>query len=97
MEEQNVQNEITINLKSVFLAFWNRKELQEYVIIINLTEREIEVLRLVCRGYTNKRITKKLYISTHTVKAHISSIMYKLKAKNRTETVYKALKQFIIE
>ena len=65
--------------------------------IINLTEREIEVLRLVCRGYTNKRIAKKLYISTYTVKAQISSIKYKLKAKNRTEAVYKALKQYLIE
>ena len=65
--------------------------------IINLTEREIEVLRLVCKGYTNKRIAKKLFISAHTVKAHISSIIYKLKAKNRTEAVYIAMKFDIIK
>ena len=48
----------------------------------NLTEREIAVLKLIMLGYPNSQISKKIFISTHTVKAHIASIMRKLNAKN---------------
>lgn len=63
----------------------------------NLTEREIAVLKLIMLGYPNSQISKMIFISTHTVKAHIASIMRKLNAKNRTNAVYIALKNNLVD
>lgn len=48
-----------------------------------LTNREKEVLKLLAKGYTNPEIAQMLYISPHTVKAHVAAILKKLNAKNR--------------
>ncbi|MGB7860603.1 MAG: response regulator transcription factor [Acidimicrobiia bacterium] len=50
-----------------------------------LTEREEEVLLTVARGRTNSEIAEELHISLSTVKAHLSSLMTKLDARNRVE------------
>lgn len=63
---------------------------------MNLTNREMEVLDLISKGYSNKEIATKLLITTHTVKAHTSSIKVKLNAKTSPEAVYKAVKQMVI-
>jgi DNA-binding NarL/FixJ family response regulator len=55
-----------------------------------LTKREIEVLRLICNGDDNNEIAEKLYISRHTAKAHVKSILRKLGAKNRVRAAYLA-------
>jgi DNA-binding CsgD family transcriptional regulator len=55
-----------------------------------LTERELEVLYKVAEGLTNKEIGHQLFISTHTVRAHMRKIYEKLHVKNRTEAVFKA-------
>jgi DNA-binding NarL/FixJ family response regulator len=52
-----------------------------------LTPRELEVLQLVSLGMTNKEIGRRLGISEHTVKFHVSSICGKLGAASRTEAV----------
>jgi two-component system, NarL family, response regulator YdfI len=52
-----------------------------------LTEREQEVLTMLAEGLSNKEISSRLNISTHTVKFHISSILGKLGATSRTEAV----------
>lgn len=62
-----------------------------------LTPRELEVLRLLAQGLQNKEIAAELVISERTVKFHVSSIMGKLGAGNRTETVALAAQQGLIE
>ena len=51
----------------------------------NLSKREQEVLDLISLGKTNNDIANTLYISTRTVKFHVSSILAKLNVRNRTE------------
>jgi DNA-binding NarL/FixJ family response regulator len=62
-----------------------------------LTEREIEVLRLVASGNANKIVADHLTISEETVKAHMRKILSKLGANDRTHAVAIALKRGIIE
>ncbi len=49
-----------------------------------LTQREVEVLRLVSEGLTDAEIAEQLYISPRTVMAHVSNLLGKLNAANRT-------------
>ena len=56
-----------------------------------LTEREMEVLTLVGRGYTNKAIGIQLSISDRTVQGHLAKIFNKLQAASRTEAVMRAV------
>ena len=58
----------------------------------SLTSRELEVLRLVMRGLQNKEIAHELVVTERTVKFHVSSILMKLGAGNRTEAVAIATK-----
>ncbi len=55
-----------------------------------LSEREIEVLRLIAEGYANGEIARKLYIATGTVKRHINNIYGKLDVRSRTQAVARA-------
>jgi DNA-binding NarL/FixJ family response regulator len=62
-------------------------ELAEHYAEDDLSEREIEVLREVARGTSNKIIASHLSISEATVKAHIKNVMLKLAASDRTHAV----------
>lgn len=50
-----------------------------------LTERELDVVRLVARGRTNQEVAAELFVSLSTVKTHLASIQAKLGARNRVE------------
>ncbi|MGE7842486.1 LuxR C-terminal-related transcriptional regulator [Lysinibacillus sp. NPDC093712] len=54
---------------------------------LHLTERESMILGLLAEGYDNKKIASLLFLSEHTIRDYVSSLMTKLKAKNRTQVV----------
>lgn len=62
-----------------------------------LTPREIDVLRLIAAGNSNKRVADKLSIAETSVKSHVENILSKLGANDRTHAVTIALKRRIIE
>ncbi|WP_055105709.1 response regulator transcription factor [Paenibacillus ihumii] len=62
-----------------------------------LTKREIEVLPLIAKGYGNKEIAEKLFISVKTVEVHKAKIMEKLGLKSRPELVEYALKKKLLD
>ncbi len=72
-------------------------DLAEHATDETLTEREIEVLRLIAAGNANKNIADRLNIGDATVKSHVSSLMAKLGANDRTHAVTIALQRGIIE
>jgi LuxR family maltose regulon positive regulatory protein len=55
-----------------------------------LSDRELEVLRLIAEGFTNQEIGERLFISLHTVKSHARNIFAKLDTRSRTAAVNKA-------
>ena len=65
--------------------------------IKRLTEREIEVLRLVARGKTNEEIASELFISEATVKTHVSNILTKLDLRDRVQAVVFAYESSLIQ
>ncbi len=60
-----------------------------------LTEREVEVLRLIARGLSNQEIASSLHVSERTVTTHISNILDKLHLANRTQATLYALRKGI--
>lgn len=74
----------------------NSRSEPQMPLIEALTERELEVLHLLVQGMPNKEIAMHLIISERTAKFHVSSIMSKLGATNRTEAVSLAVQRGLI-
>jgi len=62
----------------------------------DLTPREFEVLGLVARGLDNPEIARALFLSPHTVKNHVSSILIKLQVENRIQAAVRAVRGGIV-
>jgi len=60
---------------------------------VELSQREVEVLKLAARGISNADIASELFISARTVQGHLSSIFNKLGVSSRTEAVFQAVKK----
>ncbi len=61
-----------------------------------LTERELEVLKCIVDGKSNKEIALILQVSAHTAKAHVASIIQKLSVDDRTQVAVKALREGLV-
>lgn len=62
-----------------------------------LSPREVEILRIVAQGASNKEIAERLFISEGTVKNHLSSILSKLGVRDRMQAILKAREYGIID
>lgn len=61
------------------------------------SKREVEILQMLAKGFSNKEIAQQLLLSEHTVKTHVANIFAKLEVNNRAEAVLQAVKRGIIE
>jgi len=84
-------------LLNEFQAMSKRAEERENVHSPRLTEREMEVLRLVAKGMNNRDIAKELFISENTVKNHVRNILEKLQLHSRMEAVVYAVREKLLE
>lgn len=71
-------------------------ELDRSNLFTELTDRELEVLMLIARGYTNQRIAEELVLSVGTVKGHVSNVLSKLHLADRTQAAVYAWQEGIV-
>jgi len=62
----------------------------------NLTNREFDILKRMVKGMSNYEIADELFLSYHTIKIHVASILRKLNTKNRISASIKAIMEEII-
>jgi len=62
----------------------------------SLTERELEILKLIAEGLPNQQIAKQLFISERTVRTHVSNILRKLNLPNRTQAALYAVREGLV-
>jgi DNA-binding NarL/FixJ family response regulator len=80
-----------------FASMIKRTDERQQLPTPRLTEREMEVLRLVATGMNNRDIAKQLFISENTVKNHIRNILEKLQLHSRMEAVVYAVREKLLE
>jgi DNA-binding NarL/FixJ family response regulator len=76
------------------MAWIHQKEPEE--IIVKLSRRETEILRLIAEGYTNLQISELLSISQNTVKSHVNHIFNKLGVNDRTQAAVLATRYHLL-
>src|ERR1700756_5722736 len=87
-------------LLTEFATLANRDSAEDRAVPVaapKLTDREMEVLKLVARGMNNRDIAKELFISENTVKNHVRNILEKLQIHSRMEAVMIAVREKLIE
>jgi two-component system NarL family response regulator len=84
-------------LLSEFASMIKNKDDRPQLPTPRLTDREMEVLRLVAKGMNNRDIAKQLFISENTVKNHIRNILEKLQLHSRMEAVVYAVREKLLE
>jgi two-component system NarL family response regulator len=84
-------------LLSEFATMIKRTDDRQQVPTPRLTDREMEVLKLVAKGMNNRDIAKQLFISENTVKNHIRNILEKLQLHSRMEAVVYAVREKLLE
>ena len=75
---------------------FSREKPERGALFTELTDREVEVLTLIARGFTNQKIADELVISIGTVKGHVSNILSKLHLADRTQAAVYAWQEGIV-
>ena len=70
---------------------------KKHSVVPQLTEREIDVMRLVTQGKSNREIAQELVISEKTAKAHVSNILGKLGVEDRTQMAIYAITHNLVD
>jgi NarL family two-component system response regulator LiaR len=94
-----VQGEVTLHPRVAARVLQNIRggDGEEPHLIAELTERELDVLKLIANGLSNNQIAGKLFITENTVKGHVSNILSKLHLADRTQVAVYAWQRGIVE
>jgi DNA-binding NarL/FixJ family response regulator len=95
--QSRISPSMASKLLTEFAAMSKASEEKPQMPTPRLTDREMEVLRLVAQGMNNRDIARTLYISENTVKNHIRNILEKLHLHSRMEAVVYAVREKMIE
>jgi NarL family two-component system response regulator LiaR len=93
-----IQGEVTLHPRVASRVLQNLRgeDGEEPQLIAELTERELDVLKLIAAGLSNTQIAGKLFISENTVKGHVSNILSKLHLADRTQVAVFAWQKGIV-
>jgi len=94
-----VQGEVTLHPRVAVRVLQNIRgeDRDAEPLFTDLTERELDVLKLIANGLTNSQIAEKLVISENTVKGHVSNILSKLHVADRTQVAVYAWQRGIVQ
>ena len=94
-----VQGEVTLHPRVAARVLQNIRgeNSEDQPLFTELTERELDVLKLIANGLTNSQIAEKLVISENTVKGHVRNILSKLHLADRTQVAVYAWQQGIVQ
>ena len=81
-----VDGEMVVNVCREMAGF------EKSQILSDLSERETEVLEALCQGMSNKEIAEVMFVTTETVKSHVSTIISKFGVKDRTQVVIASIR-----
>ncbi len=93
------QSLISPSMASKLLSEFNNlaKQAQQKVMAPRLTDRELQVLKLVAKGLSNREVAEELFISENTVKNHVRNILEKLQLHSRMEAVMYAVRERLLD
>jgi two-component system NarL family response regulator len=93
------QSLISPSMASKLLSEFNNlaKQAQQKVLVPRLTDRELQVLKLVAQGMSNREVAEELFISENTVKNHVRNILEKLHLHSRMEAVVYAVREKLLD
>jgi two-component system NarL family response regulator len=95
--ESLISPSMASKLLTEFSTLSKKVEQRQQIASPSLTPREVEVLRFVAKGMSNREIAEELYISENTVKNHVRNILEKLHLHSRMEAVLYAMRERIID
>lgn len=93
-KKDHIDGEMAERLKEAFGKEQNRKS---FTNPDQLTEREIEILKLICNGMTNQQMADNLYLSRRTIDTHRTNLLEKTGSKNTAQLIMYAIKNRIVE
>jgi DNA-binding CsgD family transcriptional regulator len=86
IQQEIVVREVMVPAPTESRLFFSDKALSE----AGISQRELDVLKLLAKGCSNEEIATQLFVSLNTVKTHLSNLYFKLDVKRRTQAVEKA-------